>query len=114
MPFRSFLVGLTFGLASLCAQQAAPIGESMRVQISGRAGLQQALADHGVIGDHVQVHQKDGWYTATAIVGQDELRDLRAALPPGTLFYVLEKSRPYSQIAAAAAGAIAAMIRIAA
>ncbi|MFN3241431.1 MAG: M14 family zinc carboxypeptidase [Planctomycetota bacterium] len=104
MPLRSLLVGAILAL-SLCAQQSASVGESLRVQITGGAGLQQALADRGVIGDHVQVHQRDGWYTATAIVGREELRGLRAALPPGTLFLVLEKSRPYHQIAAQANGA---------
>ncbi len=92
-------------LAALPAQQSTPIGESMRVQITGQPGLQQALADQGVIGDHVQVHQQGGWQTATVIIGREELRDLRAALPPGTLFLVLERSQPYSQIAAAGSAA---------
>ena len=92
-------------LVQLAAQQPAPIGESMRVQITGSSGLQQALADQGVIGDHVQVHQQGAWQTATVIVGSGELRALRAALPLGTLFMVLERSRPYSQIAAAGAAA---------
>ena len=77
----------------------------MRVQITGATGLQAALARQGVIGDHVQVRHQGGWQTATVIIGEQELRDLRAALPPGTLFMVLEKSRPYSQIAAATSAA---------
>jgi len=107
MPLRSSLSGLILVLLSLLvlpslrAQQSAQIGESMRVQITGRPGLQAALAAQGVIGDHVQVHEQDGWQTAVAIVGREELRELRRALPPGTLFLVLEKSRPYSQVAAA-------------
>ncbi|MEC8652774.1 MAG: M14 family zinc carboxypeptidase [Planctomycetota bacterium] len=108
MSSRRILVGLLSSvlmLAAVTAQQAAPIGESLRVQITGGAGLAQALSDQGVIGDHVQVHQQGAWHTATAIVGRDELRSLRAALPPGTLFMVLEQSRPYSQIAAAGAAA---------
>ncbi|MCK5941736.1 MAG: DUF393 domain-containing protein, partial [Planctomycetes bacterium] len=107
MLLRSFLAALMLGLASLSAQQSAPIGESMRVQITGASGLQTALADLGVIGDHVHVHQQGGWQSATVVVGQQELRDLRAALPPGTLFLVLEKSRPFQQLAAAQAGASA-------
>ena len=89
------LLSSLFLLAALPAQHSGPIGESMRVQITGSAGLRQALADQGVIGDHVEVHQQGAWHTATAIVGRDELRDLRAALPPGTLFMVLERSQPY-------------------
>jgi len=98
------LCGLVW-MVSVCAQQAAPIGESMRVQITGAPGLQQALADHGVIGDHVQVQQQGSWQIATVIVGSQELRSLRAALPPGTLFMVLERSQPYRQIAAAGSAA---------
>ena len=101
MPLRSFLACLLCGWLSLSAQQSAQLGESLRVQVSGPVGLQAALAQRGVIGDHVEVHQQGAWQTATVIVGKQELRELRAALPPGTLFLVLEQSRPYSQIAAA-------------
>ena len=105
MPLRSFLACLLCGWLSLFAQQSAQLGESLRVQVSGPVGLQAALAQRGVIGDHVQVHQQGAWQTATVIVGKQELRELRAALPPGTLFLVLEQSRPYSQIAAAGSAA---------
>lgn len=105
MPLLPLLFGLLCGLAILPAQQQVPVGESLRVQISGRPGLDAALANLGVIGDHVHVHQQGAWQTATVVVGQRELRDLRAALPAGTLFLVLEKSRPYSQIAAAGTSA---------
>ncbi|HIE70343.1 MAG TPA: hypothetical protein EYP98_09245 [Planctomycetes bacterium] len=105
MPFCAVILGLLCGLVSLPAQQQAPIGESMRVQISAALGLQAALAKLGVSGDHVHLHYQGGWQSATVIVGQQELRDLRAALPAGTLFMVLEKSRPYSQIAAASSSA---------
>ena len=47
---RRILVGLLSSvlmLAAVTAQQAAPIGESLRVQITGGAGLAQALADGG-------------------------------------------------------------------
>ena len=91
--------------AQQAGQPTASLGESLRVQVSGPVGLQAALAREGVIGDHVDVHQQGAWETATVIVGKDELRGLRAALPPGTLFLVLETSRPYSQIAAAGAAA---------
>ncbi len=92
--------------AQQTGQPAAALGESLRVQISGPVGLQAALAREGVIGDHVEVHQQGAWETATVVVGEAELRGLRSALPPGTLFLVLETSRPFSQIAAA--GAVAA------
>ena len=88
MPLRTLLAFLLCGWLSLSAQQNAPLGESLRVQVSGPVGLQAALAQHGVIGDHVQVHQQGAWQTATVIVGKQELRELRAALPPGTLFLV--------------------------
>lgn len=105
MPLRYLILALFYGLVNLPAQQQTSVGESMRVQISGAPGLEAALANHGVIGDHVHVHQEGGWQSATVILGQQELGDLRAALPAGTLFMVLEKSRPYSEIAAAASPA---------
>ena len=108
MWFRTLVVAVVGALlagSSLIAQQPAQIGESLRVQVSGPVGLQAALAREGVIGDHVEIHQQGSWQTATVIVGAQELRELRAALPPGTLFLVLEQSRPYSQIAAAGAAA---------
>ena len=77
MALRTLLAFLLCGWLSLSAQQDAPLGESLRVQVSGPVGLQAALAQHGVIGDHVQVHQQGAWQTATVIVGKQELRELR-------------------------------------
>ena len=47
----SLFCAVAFLQQSANAQQDSAIGESMRVQITGRAGLQTALADLGVIGD---------------------------------------------------------------
>jgi len=105
MSFLAAIFAVLCGIVSLSAQQPAAIGESLRVQITGAVGLEAALSDLGVIGDHVRLHHEGGWQSATAILSQQELRDLRAALPAGTLFMVLEKSRPYSEVAAASSSA---------
>lgn len=101
MLLRFLVVALATFLAG-ASSQAPKLGESLRVMVTGRTGLQQALTAQGVVGDHVELHRSGGWENAKIIVGQQELRELRAKLPPGTLFMVLEQSKPYQQVAKAA------------
>jgi len=105
MLSRFLVVALATLLASASAQTKSQLGESLRVMVSGRAGLQQSLVAQGLIGDHVKVHRSRGWENANVIVTKDELRDLRRQLPPGTLFMILEQSQPYQQIVNAASNA---------
>lgn len=105
MLSRFLFVALVTLLAGVPAQSKSQIGESLRVMVSGRVGLQQALVAQGLIGDHVKVHRSRGWENAKVIVTKDELGELRRQLPPGTLFMVLEQSQPFQQIVNAASTA---------
>ena len=67
MPLRYLILALFYGLVNLPAQQQTSVGESMRVQISGAPGLEAALANHGVIGDHVHVHHAGGRQGASSV-----------------------------------------------
>lgn len=98
MLARLLLVALFTFLPSLQAQAKSVLGESLRVMVSGRIGLQQALAAQGMIGDHVALHRSRGWENAKIVLTKEELKDLRAQLPPGTLFMILEQSKPYQEI----------------
>ena len=102
MLLRFLVVALVTFLAGVPAQAKLGLGESMRVMVTGRIGLQQALLEQGVIGDHVVLHRSRGWENAKIIVGKRELRELRNQLPPGTLFMILEESKPYQQVVNAA------------
>ena len=107
MLMRSLVVALITFLSGLQAQAKPDLGESMRVMVTGRTGLQQTLTARGVVGDHVVFHRSRGWENANIIVGRRELRELRAKLPPGTLIMILEKSQPFQQIVDAASAAAA-------
>jgi hypothetical protein len=107
MLLRTLLVALVASFASLHAQAKPDLGESLRVMVTGRIGLQQALSAQGVSGDHVVLHRSRGWENAKITVGRSELRELRAKLPPGTLIMILEQSQPFMKIVEAASAAAA-------
>ncbi len=87
-------------LAFLPQVQQTP-SESLRIAVTGATGVAAKLQQLGYAGHDVHLTRQGQWTTAELIVLQTELPALRQALPKGTLFAVLERSRPYREIAKA-------------